>query len=73
MPTGHFVSHRGVRVYTDQFIAHCNESDFKAALADPSFKNYHGYQWCPCGRTVRLAAKNYHVRSNIHILNIKNT
>lgn len=73
MSTSHFVSQRGVRVYTDQFISQCNEVDFKAALADPSFKNPHRYFFCPCGRTVRNNAKQYHYRSNIHMLYIKNT
>lgn len=73
MSTGHFVSQRGERVYTDQFISRCNEADFKAMISDPSFKNYNNYFWCPCGRTVRYNAKAYHVRSNIHMLNISKT
>lgn len=71
MSTSHFVSQRGVRVYTDQFVSQCNEVDFKAALSDPSFKNPHRYFWCPCGRTVRYAARQYHYRSNCHIINMK--
>lgn len=73
MPTGHFVSQRGVRVYTDQFIAHCNQADFEAMMADPSFNNYHNYFFCRCGKTVRYNAKAYHFRSTTHTLNIKNT
>lgn len=73
MPTGHIIHQRGVRVYTDQFISQCNEADFKSALADPTFRNPHHYFWCPCGRTVRFNARQYHYRSNCHIINIKNT